>query len=142
MPVQILSPGLHGAVLSLWTACLLAPVAASGPSTQDAATPSGPVAHIPDVVVVAPRRADCTQDDASGVRSVDYACLNRSLEGEARPPVHRGAAAPVDLTSPERTGTFSYSAVSQRMGANFGRAATPQRPQTPTYSNAIPGGPR
>lgn len=67
-------------------------------------------------------------------------CLNRDLA--ARLTERRGPVPPVtpfgsEMAAPARSGTFSFTATSQRMGSNFGRSAYPFRPNAPVYRNPV-----
>jgi hypothetical protein len=72
-----------------------------------------------------------------------YDCLNQRLQAVARQAQKSsaGADAPYSATSPGNvTGQFNESATRNRLGANFGKSVTPERPVT-TYSGAF-GSPR
>ncbi len=62
-----------------------------------------------------------------------YDCLNQALGAVAAQSPHFTAAAdaPYSATSPPNaTGQFTESATRNRLGANFGKSVTPQRPPT------------
>ena len=62
-----------------------------------------------------------------------YDCLNQKLQATARqtPKVSSETAAPYNADSPSNvTGQFNESATRNRLGGNFGRSVTPERPAT------------
>ena len=67
-----------------------------------------------------------------------YACLNEKLAAEARAAQKSSAAdAPYNATSPGNvTGQFNESATRNRLGDQFGKSVTPERPA------AVYGAPR
>jgi hypothetical protein len=72
-----------------------------------------------------------------------YECLNQQLADVARQTQRFSAdtSAPYSATSPSNvTGQFNESATRNRLGANFGKSVTPQRPVT-NYAGAF-GSPR
>lgn len=80
-----------------------------------------------------------TTPDASHTICVDvsvgsaqsYACLNEQLAAMAAGAKRSSAAdtAPISATSPSNvTGTFNESATRNRLGSNFGKSVTPERP--------------
>lgn len=85
----------------------------------------------------------CVTVEVNGVPALPYECLNRQL---ATPP--RSAKAPNDRAlepmsartaqrPPNELGVFNRSATSIRMGSNFGRSATPQRPPSPPVQSPL-----
>lgn len=72
-----------------------------------------------------------------------YDCLNQQLQQTARRAASASGAtqAPYSATSPSNvTGQFNESATRNRLGGNFGRSVTPQRP--PGSLSAPAGSPR
>ncbi|UZT80830.1 hypothetical protein OF113_12550 [Ectopseudomonas chengduensis] len=77
--------------------------------------------------------ASCVDVEVNGYKVLSYECLSQQL---ANP---NGAAAtrrnqdamnvPVHRRAPNQLGLFNQSATQIRMGNNFGRSASPQRPQ-------------
>ncbi len=60
-----------------------------------------------------------------------YDCLNQRLRAavQAAPRTSSATAAPYTATSPSNvTGAFNESATRNRLGSNFGRSVTPERP--------------
>lgn len=104
---------------------LLAAAVGTATLAMPAGAQSRPASPMADVVVTGERAA--SRCAARG--RMDVACLNREVAAaaaSARPPV---PADPMkELRAPIRAGTFSRAATEQRMGSNFGRAATPYRP--------------
>ncbi|MEP9360979.1 hypothetical protein [Sphingomonas sp. KR3-1] len=78
---------------------------------------------------------------APACRPADLACLNAQLKlsGAGHPTPSPAREGEAEATTPSRVGTFSQTATAQRMGRNFGKAATPYRPPAPSYSH--PAGP-
>jgi hypothetical protein len=95
-----------------------------------------------EVIVTPPARTG--EGPALGACApADYPCLDKALKAaalSARPaePVGLGDAVLVD--TPTRVGTFSQAATAQRLGPNFGHAATPWRPTTPPNASPILAG--
>jgi hypothetical protein len=73
-----------------------------------------------------------------------YNCLNQQL-GAIATQGHKSSSeadAPYSATSPSNvTGQFNESATRNRLGANFGRSVTPERPAT-SYPGAFAAPPR
>ncbi len=106
-----------------------------------AAEPSAP-APVDEVVVNGRRPDACPPAAPVGGHGLDLACLDRQVKAAAsagRPPPLAGArdAAVRDAQVPSRAGTFSFSAVAQRMGPNLGKSAEPYRPPPPVYASPI-----
>jgi hypothetical protein len=80
---------------------------------------------------------------------VDYPCLDKALKAaalSAKPPEPglppQVASVADQAVIPTRVGTFSQTATAQRLGPNFGHAATPWRPaSTATTSPILAGRP-
>lgn len=84
----------------------------------------------------------CGEADKSGSRTLSFACLNAALATEP-PPLQvpdLKARDEVGRGNPEALGTFSYTGTSIRMGSNFGKSVTPERPATTVPTNTIAGG--
>lgn len=87
----------------------------------------------------------CISVEVNGIRTLPYDCLSQQL---LPPDVRAGTTQehglePLSARSAMRPsnelGLFNRSATSIRMGSNFGRSATPQRPPQPsTYSPLAP----
>jgi hypothetical protein len=78
-------------------------------------------------------KADCT--DIQAGTATGYTCINRQLQAiiQQTPRPSSAGDAPYDATSPSNvTGQFNEEATRNRLGANFGKSVTPQRP-TITY---------
>ena len=62
-----------------------------------------------------------------------YECLNERLAAMARQPHAVVPGAPYSANSPSNvTGQFNESATRNRLGGNFGRSVTPERPAPAT----------
>ena len=61
-----------------------------------------------------------------------YDCINQQLQAQARQAQRTpGAEAPYSAQSPGNvTGQFNEAATRNRLGANFGKSVTPERPAT------------
>ncbi|WP_165187859.1 hypothetical protein [Caulobacter soli] len=101
-------------------------------TAQNAPDPVG------EVTVTAPAKTGL-----SACAPADYACLDAALKAAAlaaRPADPPALGDAVQADTPTRVGTFSQAAVAQRLGANFGHAATPWRPTTPATTSPILAG--
>lgn len=128
-------------------AAVLGSLALAGPALAEPApvgpAPVGP-APVEAVEVVAPGAAARPCPPAGA--APDYACLDRALKAAAQagrpaplPSAHDSAVA--DAQVPSKAGTFSFSAVAERMGPNLGQSAQPYRPPPPVYANPVQAGP-
>jgi len=85
--------------------------------------------------------AGCVEVEVNGMRSPSYDCLTDKL----KPAASAAGASPVKQMGSEeiaqrpgnQLGVFNWSATSQRMGNNFGKSATPQRPATPAPTSPL-----
>jgi hypothetical protein len=78
-------------------------------------------------------KQDCT--DIQAGTATGYTCINRQLQAiiQQTPRPSSAGDAPYNATSPSNvTGQFNEDATRNRLGANFGKSVTPQRP-TITY---------
>jgi hypothetical protein len=78
-------------------------------------------------------RSDCTDIQAGTAKG--YTCVNQQLNALIRQTPRPSSAgdAPYNANSPSNvTGQFNEDATRNRLGANFGKSVTPQRP-TITY---------
>ncbi len=57
-----------------------------------------------------------------------YACLNQRLRQFTNPPAPGAVSTPLATDPATRTGSASEAGTRERLGANFGKSATPQRP--------------
>ncbi len=95
--------------------CLLPAFAAAA---QAAPPPSPPATH-----------ETCVDVQVGSAQSYD--CLNQQLQGVAReaPRFSSGTSAPYSAASPSNvTGQFNEGATRNRLGSNFGKSVTPERP--------------
>ena len=96
------------------------------------------------IFLLGPAAAQPTQQtcvDVAVGSAQSYSCLNQQLGATARQ-AHQaaGGSVPYDAASPSNvTGQFNESATRNRLGSNFGRSVTPQRPPA---ANPPPFGPR
>ncbi len=102
----------------------------------------GLVALLPALLLAGPAGAQPGQQTCVDVKvgsAQSYSCLNQQLGATVRQ-AHAATATevPYDATSPGNvTGQFNESATRNRLGANFGRSVTPQRP-APANPPAVP----
>jgi hypothetical protein len=78
-------------------------------------------------------KQDCT--DIQAGTATGYTCINKQLQAiiAQTPRPSSAGDAPYNATSPSNvTGQFNEDATRNRLGANFGKSVTPQRP-TITY---------
>jgi hypothetical protein len=83
------------------------------------------------------QKLDCTDVQAGTAQG--YSCLNQQLGAIATQTQRPSSATdvPYSATSPSNvTGQFNESATRNRLGANFGKSVTPQRPVV-TYAPAF-----
>ncbi|HEY4275172.1 MAG TPA: hypothetical protein VGM68_06785 [Rhizomicrobium sp.] len=121
---------------SLWLLAALVAI----PSASFGQESAAPAVQLPPLHVEAVPES-CVDVEVEGARSLSYDCLNKNLKDAA------GNAAvgphPFDVKdaagngAPTTVGTFSYTGTSIRMGSNFGKSAFPQRPQPPSFTNAL-----
>jgi hypothetical protein len=80
---------------------------------------------------------DCTEIEAGTAKG--YNCINQQLQALVRQTPRPSSAgdAPYNATSPSNvTGQFNEDATRTRLGSNFGKSVTPERP-TVTYAPAF-----
>ncbi|MEI9993004.1 MAG: hypothetical protein WDM91_00305 [Rhizomicrobium sp.] len=83
----------------------------------------------------------CVEVEVEGQRRPPLDCLNRQLQqASAAGGPSAAIAAVVGNAEPNRVGIFSHAGTAIRMGAAFGRSATPQRPSS-VYAQPV-GAPR
>jgi hypothetical protein len=75
-----------------------------------------------------PTRSSCVDVQVGSAQSYD--CINQKLQAEARAAQRSpGGDVPYSAQSPGNvTGQFNEDATRDRLGANFGKSATPARP--------------
>ena len=77
----------------------------------------------------APARQSCVDVQVGSAQS--YNCLNQQLQGVARqaPRFSSDTSAPYSASSPSNvTGQFNEGATRNRLGSQFGKSVTPERP--------------
>ena len=113
----------------------------SNPPTAKPAATIARAADTPETVIVHGSLI-CSETSGDGTRRIVVACLNAALATEP-PPLQVPDIKARDAAgrgNPEALGTFSYTGTSIRMGANFGKSVTPERPAATVTANPIAGG--
>ncbi|HEY4079017.1 MAG TPA: hypothetical protein VGM26_18955 [Rhizomicrobium sp.] len=110
------------------------------PAAAFAQSKHAPSVQLPPLQVEAAPES-CVDVQVEGARSLSYDCLNKNLKdaaGSAETGPHPfDALEAAGNGAPTAVGTFSYTGTSIRMGNAFGKSAIPQRPQPPSFTNAL-----
>lgn len=132
--------GPHGELLTWALPALLAL------SLGQAAPAQAQVQDKPDPVegvIVTPPARTGLMPGLEACAPADYPCLDKALKAaalSAKPPEPGPPPGADQADTPTRVGTFSQAATAQRLGPNFGHAATPWRPaSTATTSPFLAG---
>lgn len=106
--------------------CLALPAAAGA---ADAAAPAGAA------------NPACVDVEVGGYRALSYNCLSEQMAPRQPAPHENPALASEGIAArpSNQLGLYNRSAVSNRMGSNFGKSVHPQRPPAgPQYSMPVP----
>ena len=107
--------------------CLL--LAASAHAQGSRAGSGAPAPASPDSAA----KPVCVDAEVDGKRALSYDCLSEQLKPKADPQAGASQTDSERLSKQpsNRVGTFNLSTEKNRFGSNWGRSATPQRPDAP-----------
>ncbi|WP_175968654.1 hypothetical protein [Burkholderia sp. BCC0322] len=109
--------------------CLLLATGAHAQVGRAAASAAAPAPASPGSAT----KPVCVDAEVDGKRALSYDCLSQQLKPNADPQAGASQTDSERLSKQpsNRLGTFNLSTERNRFGANWGRSATPQRPDAP-----------